>query len=201
MAGHLMMLTNISRPNDSLNSVGLKLHFRLPIPLLDMKKEDKYIFDSISLEKECYYLAALFMASNNIQNFREKRPNSQFKIFSIYESQEIKKLLISISIQLRMIDDLMKNYGRRNYIPSKKIGTIKYYGKTNSKKMSIRDTCNKVIHAKLLTIIPHKARVILKGTASNEDEWSANLSVIAYIESALDLIKSHDEDWDVSAYK
>lgn len=166
-----------------------------------MKKEDKYIFDSISLEKECYHLAALFMASNNIQNIQGKKPKSQFKIFSIYESQDIKKLLISISIQLRIIDDLMKNYGRRNYIPSKKIGTIKYYGKTNSKKMSIRDACNKVIHAKLLTIVPHKAKVILKGIESNEDEWSANLSVIAYIESALDLIKSYDEAWDVSAYK
>jgi len=201
VAGQLMMLRSISRPNDSQNLAGLKHHFRLSVPLLDMKKEDKYIFDSISLEKECYHLSALFMASNNIQNIQGKKPKSQFKIFSIYESQEIKKLLISISIQLRMIDDLMKDYGRRNYIPSKKIGTIKYYGKTNSKKMSIRDACNKVIHAKLLTIVPHKARVILKGTESNEDEWSANISVIAYIESALDLIKSYDEDWDVSAYK
>jgi len=166
-------------------------------------KEDKYIFDSISLEKECYHLAALFMASTNIRDIQNKKPKSQFQIFSIYEAQEIKKLLILISIQLRMIDDLMKNYSRKNYIPSKKIGIIKYSGKNKLNKMSIRDTCNKVIHAKSLTINTQKTKIILKGTESNKnkDEWSANISVIAYIESALGLIKSYDEDWDVSAYK
>jgi hypothetical protein len=164
-------------------------------------KKDKYIFDSISLEKECYHLAALFMASNNIRVIQDEKPESQFTIFSIYEPQEIKKLLISISIQLRMIDDLMKNYGRKNYIPSKKIGTIKYNGKTRSKKMSIRDACNKIIHAKSLTIITQKTKVNLTGSEPNKGEWSAKLSIIDYVESALDLIKSYDEDWDVSAYK
>jgi hypothetical protein len=164
-------------------------------------KEDKYIFDSTSLEKECYHLAALFMASDNIRGLQGDRPESQFAIFSIYEPQEIKKLLISISIQLRMIDDLMKNYGRQSYIPCKKIGTIKYNGKTKSDKISIRDACNKIIHAKSLNIMTRETEVTLAGSEPNKGEWSAKLSIIDYVESALDLIKSYDEDWDVSAYK
>ncbi len=168
--------------------------------MLDMKK-DKYIFDCISLENECYHLSALFFASSSIRDIQDKKVESEFHIFSIYESQEIKRLLISIAIQLRIIDDLMKDFGRTDFIPSKKVGAIKYNGKSSSKKMSIRDACNKIIHAKSLAINTKKIKVNLKGSEQNGKDWSATLSVIDYVESALDLIKSYDEDWDVSSYK
>lgn len=163
-------------------------------------KKDKYIFDDLSLENECYHLASLFLASNNIKTILYKRPKSLFSAFLFSEPQEIKKLIISISIQLRMIDDLMKDYGRKNYIPLKKVGIVKYNSKNKSKKMSIRDACNKIIHAKSLIIISEKNKINLTGIDPNKADWSATLLIIDYIESALNLIKSYSEDWEISAY-
>lgn len=164
--------------------------------------KDKYIFDEIALEKQCYHLATLFLASNSIRELSRRHPGAQFDIFSIYEPQEIKLLLISIAIQLRMIDDLMKNYGRSNYIPTKVTGTIQFTKEPEALEMSLRDACNRVIHAKSLSIVTETtAEVSLAGRDGKRGDWSAVLGVMPFLESALDLIKAYDEDWDVSAQK
>ncbi len=164
--------------------------------------KDKYIFDEMAIGRDCYHLATLFMSSRSIRDMQDANPEAQFHHFSIFERQEIKRLLISISIQLRMIDDLMKNHDRRDYIPATETGMIEYENPIDSKKMSLRDACNKVIHAKSLSIFTEDDdhRVVLEGDETKKGEWKATIFIIPYLDSALNLIKSYDEDWDVSAY-
>jgi hypothetical protein len=163
---------------------------------------DKYIFDDIALEKECYHLMALFLSSAHVHKLKSEYPDSQFQIFSIYEPQEMKKLLISISIQLRMIDDLMKDHDRSGYLPNKAIGNIKFLNKNSTIDASIRDACNKIIHAKALNIITSdNPQIVLRGYDPQNGDWETIVFVLKFIESALDLVKSYDEDWDVSGYR
>lgn len=68
--------------------------------------------------------------------------------------------------------------------------------------MLLRDACNKIIHAESLSIITETAaQMTLTGRDPRQGDWSAVLRVIPFLESALDLIKAYDEDWDVSRYR
>src|SRR5438067_6692888 len=115
--------------------------------------DDKYMFDDIALEKECYHLMSLFLSSANINKLKNKYPDSQFHVFPIYEPQEIKKLLVSISIQLRMVDDLMRDHNRSGYVSNDPVGSIYYQKNHSTRDASVRDAFNKVIHTKSLSII------------------------------------------------
>lgn len=48
-------------------------------------QKDKYTFDEIALEKQCYHLATLFLASNSIRDLKQRHAGAQFGIFLIYE--------------------------------------------------------------------------------------------------------------------
>jgi hypothetical protein len=95
----------------------------------------------------------------------------------------------------------MKTHNRSGYVPNKPVGTIHSLSTKSTKDASLRDACNKIIHAQSLNIITDdNPQVILKGSESPNNDWETTIFILRFVESALELIKGYSEDWDVSAY-
>ena len=174
------------------------------------RKQDKYIFDEEEIERECYLITSCIMASEQIHLLQRKSSNWSIKRFILEEQYLIKKYLISLAIKLRMIDDLMKSHKKTDYITqTNKTGILKEG--QNKKDLTIREACNKIIHA---TGIEFKfkysqhgskkiryldSEIILHGKKGGTS-WEASLKIFQFINLALSLCIAYDECWDISGY-
>jgi hypothetical protein len=175
------------------------------------RKHDKYIFDEEEIEKECYLIASCVMASEQIHLLQRKSSNWGIKRFILEEQYMIKKHLISLAIKLRMIDDLMKLHKHTDYIPflKNKTGTIEEINK--KKDLTIREACNKIIHANNIEFkfkysqhgskkIRYLAPEIILHGKKGKVSWKATMKILRFVDLALKLCIVYDESWDVSAY-
>ena len=167
-----------------------------------MHNPDKFIFDTVSIEKECYSLLAFFLASPSLHSLAKAESQSALHILPLYEQQLIKEILISIAIKVRMIDDLMKSYNRTSYLPTDEFVNVSCPGKTA--QGGIREACNKIIHAGALVYQESSDRALLdkitlRGDKGTQD-WIAQFSIISFIRATCELCRKYDEDGEVSGY-
>ena len=109
-----------------------------------------------------------------------------------------------------MIDDLMKYHKKTGYKSLKnKVGILK----ENSKKkdLTIREACNKIIHANKIEFkfkysqhgskrIRYLASEVMLHGKKGKMPWAANLKILQFVDLALALCTTYDEAWDVSGY-
>ena len=175
------------------------------------RKYDKYIFDEDEIEQECYLIVSCFMASEQIHILQRKSTNWGIKRFVLSEQYLIKKLLISLAIKLRMIDDLMKSHNKANSIqsPKNKVGIIDDGKKVAD--LTIREACNKIIHAnKIEFTIKYNQRGSMKVRylapeiklhgERGKTSWKATIDILQLVNLALEMCTLYDESWDVSGY-
>ena len=173
-----------------------------------MINPDKYIFDSMKIDEECYLLLCCFLSSNKLHKICSSTKNMHFKRLTFIEGRKIKEYLISIAIKLRMIDDLMKSHNKENHIPIKDdVGFVKTKNGKKKEILSIREACNKIIHAKSLEfgygktkdkISYLKPRIQFIGDR-NKKNWKATIDILKFVENAVNISNVYDES-DVSGY-
>jgi hypothetical protein len=133
----------------------------------------------------------------------------RFRALTFKEEQKIKEYLISIAIKLRMIDDLMKAHNKKNHISNNDdVGFLKSKNGKKKEILSIREACNKIIHAQSLQFVYGKTkdkmsylkpRIHFTGE-KNEKDWKATIDILKFVENAVNISNVYDETWDVSGY-
>jgi hypothetical protein len=152
----------------------------------------KYIFDTTAIEKQCYHLAAMAIASRQIREAFSPPEKAEIHIFYAYEDQEIHQTLISIAAQLRMIDDILMQNSRTREFAETLVGRLNETG-----ILSLREACNKIIHAREIEILlPTKREIVLHGKKGSES-WKAGFDILDFVRNAMNLVMSYDEDWDM----
>ena len=152
----------------------------------------KYIFDATSIEKQCYYLSVMAIASQQIREEFPPPQAAEIHIFYAYEDQEIHQTLISVAVQLRMIDDVLMQKRRGREFAEGIVGRLDEAG-----ILSLREACNKIIHAREIEIqLPAKPQIVLHGRKGSQ-AWKAELDILDFVRNAMSLVVAYDEDWDL----
>ena len=178
-----------------------------------MNPHEHYRFDDIEIEKELYRLLCCFLASPRLSQLAiedyERKGNEGIHVLNMFlnafEKQNIQELLISIAVKLRMIDDRL-NIDQEEYINGElnDVGTLtKRTGKTGEKILTIRDACNKIIHAVLIEYssdwieVRGKKKTYLKTELLLYDEadksgWKAKIDIIKFVKVGTNVCELYD---------
>ena len=149
-----------------------------------------YTFDTISIEKQCYHLVVMAIASRQLRDDFPPSEDAEIHIFYAYEEQEIHQILISIAVQLRMMDDILKQNSRAREFGETVIGRL-----NETDALSLREACNKVIHAREIEIpLPIKPEIVLHGKKGGE-VWRAEFKIFDFARSAMNLVAFYDENY------
>ena len=123
-----------------------------------MNLPSKYVLDVESIKLNSYRLISLFYANKEIA--RSTNPESRDGIAKLEDKfffSEMSKLLIEIAISIRVLDDQMKVLPESSEIKkaydAAMIVTNKKHSCMMFDELSLRETCNKIIHADLVE--PH----------------------------------------------
>lgn len=167
-----------------------------------MNPHEHYRFDDIQIEKELYCLLCCFLASPRLNELAledyERKGNEGIDVLNMFlnafEKQNIQELLISIAVKLRMIDDRF-NIGQEKDINGElnDVGSLtKKHGETKEEILTIRDACNKIIHAVLieynldwLEVRGKKKRCLktelLLYDKADKSGWKAKIDIIKFV--------------------
>lgn len=152
---------------------------------------DGYTINPIFFWPDIYYLCAIFGASKNIyKNFFNPNRNleySNFHIFKDIEFTEAQKKLLSIAVVCR---NELENIGNKSLdLEDDNICTLLI--KNKKSKLNLRDTCNKIIHAKNIEFEVSdsdkwsgylKSEIYLYGVHGKEN-WKATIDIYKFINS------------------
>jgi len=178
-----------------------------------MNPHEYYRFDDIQIEKDLYHLLCYFLASPRLSDLAiedyEHRGHQGIHVFNMFlnafEKQNIQELLISIAVRLRMIDDRL-NINHKKQINGERndVGTLtKGTGKAGDKILTIRDACNKVIHATLIEYssdsieLRGKKKTYLKPELflydkTDKSGWKAKIDIIRFVKIGTHVCKVYD---------
>ena len=104
-----------------------------------------------------------------------------------------KEQLGNLEVNLRFLDD---------------VGFLKSKNGKKKEILSIREACNKIIHAQSLQFVYGKTkdkmsylkpRIHFTGE-KNEKDWKATIDILKFVENAVNISNVYDETWDVSGY-
>lgn len=124
-----------------------------------MQLPSKYILDREGIKLNAYRLICYFYANKEIarRSDPESINDNIAKLEDKYFFSEISKLLIEISISLRVLDDQMKSLPQdseiRQFYDLAMDNANRHHNCMMLDKMSLREVCNKIIHADLVE--PH----------------------------------------------
>src|SRR6185437_9912327 len=101
-------------------------------------------------------------------------------------------------MRLRMIDDIMKANGRTAHCLPLDVGVVENQTDSASSVASIRDACNKIIHAKTMAFVPTATphaqgllylapEVQLFGT-NNGKPWKITINIKEFVRAALHMV-------------
>ena len=145
---------------------------------------------------ELYRLLALFLASKSFAALRTNYPGEGFDaIYKIQEVEdyEITRLLLSLAITARVIDD---REGRVFELVGSNCGQLeKDVGTTDVEILDLREACNKIIHAKKARCDVEEANgqtylnpfIYLYGE-QNGKSWKATLDIVAFSKEYVSLV-------------
>jgi len=112
-----------------------------------------YALDAETIKLNAYYLLCLFFTNKEIA--RQANPESHDDALSLLEHQffasEVTKLLLNIAISLRVLDDQINHLPcdspqKRAYLQAL-LDVNNRYNCTMFDRLSLREVCNKIIHA------------------------------------------------------
>jgi hypothetical protein len=123
-----------------------------------MNLPTKYILDVEGIKLNSYKLIALFYANKEIaRSIDPEERDGVAKLEDKYFFSEMSKLLIEIAISIRVLDDQMKSLPPESEIKTAYNSAIEATNKRHScmmfDELSLRETCNKIIHANVVE--PH----------------------------------------------
>jgi len=178
-----------------------------------MNLHEYYRFDDIQIEKDLYHLLCCFLASPRISELAiedyEHRGNEGVHVFNMFlnafETQNIQELLVSIAVRLRMIDDRL-NTSHEKHIGGEinDVGTLtKGTGKAGDKVLTIRDACNKIIHAALIEYNSDKVELrgkkkgylkteLLLYDKGDKSGWKAKIDIIKFVKVGTQVCELYD---------
>lgn len=169
--------------------------YNYPHPQEDLIKEGHFPNTSNTL-LELYRLLTLFLASKSFAALRANYPGEGFDpIYKIQEveNDEITRLLLSLAITARVIDD---REGRVFELIGSNCGQIEKDVRTGDVEiLDLREACNKIIHAKKVRGDIGKEGehsylnpfIYLHGE-QNGKIWKANLDIIAFSKEYVSLV-------------
>ena len=169
---------------------------------------NKYLFDEQEISKELVILLAIFNASKENHASLDPIANNNNLLPIFYtEWGIIQENLIVSAIKLRIIDDQFNKHNKKPSFPKDIVGKLKE-GTNQSKDLTFREACNKIVHAIKFSpkTLPNNKpargqyylpKINLEGT-KDKTKWKVELDINKYVCDGLSLIKQYDEDWDIS---
>ncbi len=143
---------------------------------------------------ELYRLLAILLARKSFDELRKNASlRDAFTHLQQYGNDEITRILLVVAITARVIDDREKKVFD---LVAGDCGNISETGK--DKGLSLREACNKIIHAQKLrfdqTEPDDKEKLLnpvifLSGYSSSGTEWNAKLDVIAFAKEYIDCVR------------
>lgn len=123
-----------------------------------MKLPSKYTLDVEGMKLNAYRLISLFYANQEIARSTDPElRDGVAKLEDKFFFSEMSKLLIEIAISIRVLDDQMKGLPESNEIKRTYDSAMQVINERHNcmmfDEMSLRDTCNKIIHADVVE--PH----------------------------------------------
>lgn len=138
-----------------------------------MDLRGNYVLDSETTKLNAYRLLCLFYANKEIARLSDpdSRDDPASSLERKYFAREMTKLLLSIAISLRVLDDQMNALSeedeRKTTYSRARASVNVQYRCMMFDEMSLREVCNKIIHA--TTVEPH----VQDGTESHRiDEYN-----------------------------
>ena len=150
---------------------------------------------------DIYRLLTIFMASKGVAELEIPLPHlyaeDPLQRFDEFESDEITRILLTVAITVRVIDDhesrmfdfLALNCG---CLTSNTGGTMLVSA------LTVREACNKVLHASKIeferTTLPNgrcflQPRIHLSGTDHRQQTWQANLDIVLFCRECTSILK------------
>lgn len=169
---------------------------------------DKYIFDVDATEKELIILLSVLNSSKKNHLVLDAVSDADV-ILPIFVREEfiVQEALIASAIRFRLIDDVFRSLNKRPSLHHEAVGCIK--SDKGEGALDFREACNKIIHAREFITESENSNdgtdnvkyyipfITLRGTQGKQ-KWLAKLDVEKYVTNGLCLIKTYDEDWEVS---
>ena len=106
--------------------------------------------DTITLEREVYWLATVFAASSTLHQLAPDEDDNELdKLRLHFEISEASRLLISVGVMIRNLMDAKSPEMLELYIRKKDmiVGHYTIGKKRRKKELTFREACNKLIHA------------------------------------------------------
>jgi hypothetical protein len=153
-----------------------------------------YPKEDVILYLDLYRLISVFGASNYLNKFRSQGEFSHYDMHSIFrkfEYSESSRLLVSIAAQLRNSIDNDVLEKTKNIA----VGSIKY--KKSKKELTLRDACNKILHAEYINFDLKgnpddifgsclNSKIYLYGKKDKE-EWRAEVLVDKFVKESFNI--------------
>lgn len=162
----------------------------------------RYLFDEMAIERDIVCLLSIINASRRNHELLSKYLSGAGIFYT--EWTLIQELLISTAVKLRLIDDLFKDAGKSTSKSTSGVGTLTKSCNENPQSLSLREACNKIIHAKEFLPQSKVARVIedfedreylpsIKFTGEKDGKtWSATIDLEKYCAYALSVLDDYN---------
>jgi hypothetical protein len=149
--------------------------------------------DTITLEREIYFLAVLFNASESLHKSDDNEDNDGIdRLRSHFETSEASRALVSVAVMLRNQMDWMRDE-QVDLLLTKEARIVGSYSKPKVRDLSFRDACNKIIHVRDIEFDIHQTTpsrsgflrplVKLSGEFQGE-EWTVKIDINRFIRVA-----------------
>lgn len=161
----------------------------------------RYLFDEQAIERDIVCLLSIINASEKNHSLLSKHLPGAGIFYT--EWILIQELLIGTAVRLRLIDDLLKDIEKTMPCSIRSVGTLTSLYDKNPVGLSLREACNKIIHAK--EFIPQSSvareidgvedRVYLPSIKlvgkKNNIVWNATLDIEKYCACALTFLDDY----------
>jgi len=164
------------------------------MPEIDLRNNylayNGYPIDTVFFEENIYKLITIFGASEFLYNNFKNDNKNFFDRAKKFEESKVSEILISLAIMSRSFLDS----GSVNIDTNKDdhVGYIIIQEK--EKKLSFRETCNKIIHAKNINFDVNKSESVQGGFLSpivylygehQDDKWRAVINIVDFCKEAI----------------
>jgi len=161
--------------------------------MVNLEKPQRYSLNPARVGLSAYRLLTHLLASKPLSKLCTGHFACGYDILrDNFEEQEIQHLLIELAISYRMYDDMVKSNDGESISHMNPVGKIWDPIKSKQRDLSLREACNKIIHAECIKFdkksgpLQHehfvKSSILLYGKWNNI-QWKAKLNILELCES------------------
>lgn len=161
-----------------------------------MFNTDGHKFPYDQIQDEITSLFIFFSA-----NIEEMDPESSLlgSYLMVFPDVEMSSRIISLAVKLRIMDDRitrLKSDQEQDEKPNLNgiCGTL-----DGSKQLNLRESCNKIIHAKDIRLDKERKSLLVHGML-NTDKWNAEINLNQFLSGAFDYVENVS-GFDASYYR